>query len=359
MNRLDLLLPGDIDTPTGGYIYDRRMVDGLRALGWQVEVHALDDSFPLPTARALKQADAVLSTLPDRARVLIDGLALGAMPDQIARHRERLRLVALVHHPLALESGLDTEEAERLRVSETAALGHVRRVIATSTATARLLGEYGVDAAAVDVIEPGTDPAPLAPGPLHGAGPGAVKGAGSRPLRLLCVGSVTPRKGHLLLIEALSGLTQQDWTLICAGSLGRGPETTAALRRRIKAAGLATRVRLLGEVGQGTLSRLYADADLFVLPSLFEGYGMAYAEALAHGLPVLGTHAGAIPDTVPADAGVLVEPGSADALREALARLLTEPDLRRRLAAGARSARERLPDWTSSARRLAAVLAGV
>jgi glycosyltransferase involved in cell wall biosynthesis len=351
MSRLELLLPGDPETPTGGYVYDRRMVDGLRALGWTVPVHTLDPSFPLPSASALRQADAVLAAIADGARVLIDGLALGAMPELVGRHRARLRLIALVHHPLALETGLDSERAKRLRASERAALTHVRRVIVTSTATARLLGDYGVDAEAVDVVEPGTDRAPLAPGPISD-GP-------ARTPRLLCVGSVTPRKGHLLLIDALSGLRHLDWMLTCAGSLARAPDTAAALRGAIDAAGLADRVRLLGEVGQDALSRLYAEADLFVLPSQFEGYGMAYAEALARGLPVLGTRAGAIPDTVPADAGLLVEPGSATALRAALERLLSEPDLRRRLAAGARRARRRLPDWALATRRLAAVLARV
>lgn len=351
MNRLDLVLPGDIDTPTGGYIYDRRMVDGLRALGWTVRVHALDGSFPLPTTGALRQADALLTMMADGSRVLIDGLALGGMPEQVARHRERLRLVALVHHPLSRESGLDAEQAERLRRSETAALGHVRHAIVTSTATARLLGDFGVDGAKVDVVEPGTDPAPLAPGP--------ISEVPTRPLHLLSVGSVTPRKGHLLLVKALSDLAHLDWMLTCAGSLDRSPETAAALRKAIGAAGLSNRVRLLGEVRQATLGTLYAKADLFVLPSLFEGYGMAYAEALARGLPVVGTSAGAIPDTVPADAGLLVEPGSGVELRAALVRLLGEPDLRRRLAAGARRARERLPTWALSAKRLGEVLAHV
>ena len=344
MSTLHLLLPGDLDIATGGTLYDRHIVQGLRALGWDLRVRSLHTSFPAPTPEALADAAHALAEIDAGARVLIDGLALGAMPDIAAAHRDRLRLIALLHHPLALETGLDAAQAAALRRSETDALRQVRRVIVTSPATARLLDGYGVTAGDIDVIEPGTAPAELA------------TGSGQGPLQLLCVGTVTPRKGHLLLVEALAGLKHLDWELACAGNLERSPDTVAALRRHIDAAGLAQRVRLLGEVPHADMPTLYEGADLFVLPSLFEGYGMAYAEALARGLPVLGTQAGAIPETVPADAGLLVEPGSASALREALERLITDQDLRRQLAAGARRARARLPTWADSASRFAEAL---
>lgn len=344
MNHLHLLLPGDLAATTGGTLYDRHVVDGLRELGWHVQVCCLDTSFPTPSAQALTEAARLLAGINDHARVLIDGLALGAMPEVLAAQAYRLRLIALVHHPLALETGLDPHLAQALRQSETAALRHVRHVIVTSPYTASLLNDFGVAATRIDVIEPGCKPAALA----TGSGPG--------PLHILCVGSLTPRKGHHLLIDALARLTRLDWMLICAGSLERAPDTASALCERIHALGLQSRVHLLGEVPASELAALYKQADLFVLPSLFEGYGMVYAEALAHGLPVLGTSAGAIPDTVPADAGLLVEPGSASALATALERLLSDRPLRDRLAAGARRARTRLPTWQDRARRFAEVL---
>ena len=347
MNKLHLLLPGDLNAATGGTLYDRRIVEGLRGLGWGVSVMCLDPSFPIPTATALTDAAQALANIDDGARVLIDGLALGAMPDQVAPHRDRLRLIALVHHPLSLETGLEADLAAALHRSETAALRHVRRVIVTSPSTAKRVLGLGVAATEIDVIEPGTDPAPLA----TGSGPG--------PIRLLCVGTLTPRKGHLLLIDALTGLRDLDWRLTCAGSLERSPDTTVALRRRIDVAGFNGRVRLLGEVPHREMAALYDSADLFVLPSLFEGYGMAYAEALARGLPVLGSRAGAIPDTVPEDAGLLVEPGSTIALAAALEHLMKDADLRARLAAGARRARTRLPTWEDRACRFAEALADV
>lgn len=348
MTTLHLLLPGSLDQLTGGTLYDRRIVDGLRAQGRAVGVHELDASFPQPTAAALAGADAALAGLADDAPTIIDGLAFGAMPEVAARHAGRLRLVALVHHPLALETGLDAALSARLRDSETAALRHARRVIVTSRQTARLLADFDVPAARIRVVEPGTEPAPLAMG-----------SGGDGPLRLVAVGTVTPRKGHLLLIEALGRLRHLDWRLDCAGSLDRDPTTAAALRARIEALGLGERVRLLGELPPAALAPHYAQADLFVLASLFEGYGMAYAEALARGLPVLGTTGGAIADTVPADAGLLVPPGDVEALHDALVRLLTDAALRRDLAAGAARARAGLPDWPAAAARFAEALADV
>lgn len=354
-SRLHLLLPGTPEALTGGTRYDVRIAEGLRGLGWDVDLLSLDAGFPMPSASALAAAEAVLAGLPDGALTVVDGLAFGAMPELAARQAERLRLVALVHHPLALETGLDAAAAARLQAAETDALSYARRVVVTSARTGRLLADYGVPAGRVRVVEPGTDPAPPARGSVS-AGEGAAPGG---PIRLLCVGSVTPRKGYDVLLAALGGLGHLDWRLDCVGSLTRDPATAAALRERIHTLGLDGRVRLLGEVDAAALAGCYARADLFVLASRFEGYGMAFAEALARGLPVLGTTGGAVVDTVPADAGLLVAPGSVDALRRALARLLTEPELRGRLAAGATRARARLPDWPTAAARFAEAVAGV
>jgi glycosyltransferase involved in cell wall biosynthesis len=176
-------------------------------------------------------------------------------------------------------------------------------------------------------------------------------------MSLLCVATVIPRKGHVVLIEALRGLQDRAWTLHCVGSLTRDKDTANALRAAIAAMGLEGRVRLHGEVPAPVLQAMYCQADAFVLPSAFEGYGMALAEALAHGLPVVSTTAGAIPGTVPGSAGLLVPPGDAGALRTALAALLDSPALRSRLAAGARAARAALPSWPQAQARFASALA--
>ena len=345
MPALDLVLPGDPATLTGGYEYDRRIAAGLRSLGWAVAVHALDASFPAPTADALRDARAVLAGIPTGRTVLVDGLALGAMPEIAAAEAGRLRLVALVHHPLAAETGLSPARAEALRNSETRALAAAARVIATSEATAGALAAHGVERARIDVVAPGTDPAPLS------------RGSGGPGIELLCVATIVPRKGHAILIEALAGLAGREWRLTCVGSRTRSPETDAALVRQIAALGLDARVTLAGELEGAALAARYDRADVFVLPTYYEGYGMALAEALARGLPVVSTHAGAVPDTVPPDAALLVAPGDAVALRGALARVLDDPALRARLAAGARRARAALPTWLQACERLARALA--
>ena len=343
--RLHLLVPGDLDTLTGGYLYDRRIADALRARGWQVDLHALYASFPQPTPAALAHAAETLAALPADALVLVDGLAYGAMPRGARAEAARLRLIALVHHPLAAESGLDAATRRALRESEREALASAWGVVVTSCATARALDAYGVPAERVMVVEPGTDPAPLARG---SPGPG---------LRLVCVATLTPRKGHLTLLDALTRLCDRPWQLTCAGSPEHDPEWAQVVRER--ACELGERVRFLAELDARALGALYEGADAFVLATRMEGYGMALAEALARGLPVVATRVGAVPETVPPDAGILVPPDDAGALAEALARLLDDAGLRERLAAGARRARAALPRWEDAAARLADGLARI
>jgi glycosyltransferase involved in cell wall biosynthesis len=345
MQTVDFVYPGDLGTLTGGYRYDRRIIDGLCRDGWLVNCHALDASFPAPSEVALRDAHAKLAAIPDGRLTVIDGLAFGAMPAIVAAHAKRLRFVPLIHHPLADETGRSAQEAEHLRQSETRALGTARRVVVTSCATAGSLGAFGVPIEQIDVVEPGTDQAPLAQG---SGGPGFT---------LLCVGTITPRKGHAVLVEGLARIADRPWRLVCVGSIDRNRATTTDLQQRINAHGLSGRVMLTGERDERALGAYYDRADLFVLASFHEGYGMVLAEALAHGLPVVSTRAGAIPDTVPEDAGRLVPPGNVEALADALASLMDDPALLAKAAAGARAARERLPSWSAACGRFAAALA--
>jgi len=310
-------------------------------------LRGLSDRFPFPDRAALEAADRLLATIPDDTLVVIDGLALGAMPAQAKAHARRLRLVGLVHHPLALETGLAPGDARHVHESERRALAVVRRVLVTSRATSDALSTYGVAPSRVGIVEPGTDRRPQA----HGT-------RGNTPA-MLCVAALVPRKGHALLLDALHRLGDRPWRLVCAGSLERSPQTVTALRRQLIALGLEGQVQLLGQVDEAFLERCYTGADLFVLPSYHEGYGMALAEALAYGLPVVSTRAGAIPHTVPADASVLVPPGDSVALADALATLLDDAGLRQRLASAARRAAATLPGWADAAARFAAELGRV
>lgn len=350
---IHFLLPGPLDRPTGGTVYDRRMVEGLRARGRAVTVHEVAEAFPHPSVRDLAAAEAVLTALPAGAVAVVDGLALGVMPQAAARAAAAgVRLVALVHHPLALESGLDAATTAAFRQAERAALAAARRVIVTSPTTGAVLArDYGVAAEDIRVVIPGTDPAPVARG--GGAahlGPGAVA--------LLAVGALVPRKGHALLVEALRPLAGRPWHLTIAGP-ERDPATGYHLRSLIGAAGLTDRITLTGAVSDAALAALYDAADLFVLASLYEGYGMVFSEAVARGLPIVATTGGAIAATVPAGAGLLVPPGDAAALGAALARLMETPAERARLRARAVAARHYLPTWPARAAAFAAALEDV
>jgi glycosyltransferase involved in cell wall biosynthesis len=247
---------------------------------------------------------------------------------------------------LALETGLDAADAARLERLERAALACVPHVIVTSPWTRRELAKLGVSSDRVDVVEPGSDR------PARPAGGRCDDGV----LRLLTVGTVTPRKGHALLVDALAGLADRPWQLRCAGSLERDPVTAAALTAQIARLALTGRISLLGELAPAAVDAEYAAADLFVLPSYLEGYGMAIAEAVAHGLPVVSTTVGAIPDTLPQAAGVLVPPGDSLALQRTLATLMDDGAKLRALAAAATAARDGLPTWADASARFAGAL---
>ncbi|MDO8887053.1 MAG: glycosyltransferase family 4 protein [Hydrogenophaga sp.] len=341
------LIPGDWTTPTGGYTYDRRLVLALREAGWWVDVLSLSGTWPHPDAAALAAAAEMVASLADGTLVVADGLAFGAMDTVVAPHAARLRWLALVHHPLHLETGLPEAVSQQLLGDETRAMRHASRVVVTSQRTAQDVAAMGVPPARIAVVEPGTDPVDPTPMP--------VKTDGS--LRLLCVATLTARKGHALLLQALAGLPHLDWTLHNVGSATRDPDTAAQLQAQ--AAPLGDRVQWHGEVDAQALHEHFAAADVFVLASLHEGFGMVITEALAHGLPVVASDAGALAQTLPASAGLQVPAGEVAPLQAALARVLSDAALRERLGAGALAAAGRLATWPQQADRFASVLEGV
>lgn len=342
LRALTFVSPGPLDQLTGGYLFGRKVVDGLRAMGRTVNVAELEGRFPDADDVARASAAKTLDDLSKDSVVVIDGLALPAFTDCPPREAQRLRLVGFIHHPLSLESGLGAADARRYAAIEARLWPLLRGVVCPSANTAHAVIAAGVPAERVEVTPPGTDkPASVA------------RRSGHRTVRLLAVGAVTPRKGHLLLVEALSGLRDLDWRLTCIGSLERDRAAAEALRRAIADHDLSDRIALPGERPHESLAAAYAAADVFVLPSYHEGYGMVYAEALAHGLPIVATTAGAIPETVPAAAALLVPPGDAIALREALRRAIANENVRARLAAGAEAAAAALPDWPAAVRRWA------
>lgn len=337
-------IPGDPETLTGGYAYARRLTTALADRGCQLDVVNLPASFPLSTPKDHDIACKTLNTLGEDRPVLVDGLAFGALDAHFLANAPH-HWVALIHHPLSLESGLDGATLSRLRQTEKAALATASAVIVTSPATARcLVADYEVPEHRIAVVPPGTERA------ARSSGKGVVP-------TLLSVATLTPRKGYDDLVQAYACMTNLDWTATWVGSLTRDPATANAVRQAVVDHALADRITFAGEVTADTLEEIYRTADIFVLASRHEGYGMAFAEALAHGLPVIGCAVGALPETVPANAGLLVPTDNPDALAAAVKRLLTDTSERRAMAEAAWQYGNTLPTWEQAAAQAEAVLA--
>ncbi|GAA2728440.1 glycosyltransferase family 4 protein [Streptomyces nogalater] len=346
------VMPGGVDdpaAPSGGNVYDRRIRLDLPGFGWRIIPHAVPGGWPRPDGPARDRLARTLRDLPDDTVVLLDGLVACGVPETVVPEAGRLRLAVLVHLPLGDETGLDPAVAAALDTRERAVLRAAGAVIATSDwAGRRLAAHHGLAPDRVRVAAPGADIAPLAPG---------TDGVS----RLLCVAAVTPRKGQHRLVEALAAVRDLPWTCECVGGLGHDPEYAEHVRDLIARHGLADRLRLTGPRSGTELDASYAAADLTVLPSRAETYGMAVTEALARGVPVLATDVGGLPEAVGRAPdgripGILVPPEDPAALAAALRRWFGDAGLRRRLRAAARGRRTALAGWPATARTLATAL---
>jgi glycosyltransferase involved in cell wall biosynthesis len=348
VSTVHVVLPGDIDdpaSPSGGNAYDRRVCAGLAELGWSVREHAVPGGWPHPTADQRAALAGVLAGLEDGAVALVDGLVGSAVPEVLTAHAPRLRLVVLAH----MAFGDATPE---LREPERAALHAAAAVVTTSEwSRQHLVDAYGLPAGRVRAAPPGVDPAPVT---------AAAPGRG----RLLCVAAVAPHKGHDVLVEALGAVRDLRWGCVCVGSLHRDPGFLAGLRRRVDALGLAGRVHLAGPRTGAGLAAAYAAADLLVLPSRGESYGMVVAEALARGVPVLASAVGGLPEALghAADGsrpGMLVPPGDPAALAGALRAWLTDHTVGNRLRNSALVRRTTLTGWGVTAKMISDALTTV
>jgi glycosyltransferase involved in cell wall biosynthesis len=329
----------DPEHPSGGNTYDRKICAGLAALGWSVHEHAVMGRWPSPDASALAALADVLAEIPDRSVVLLDGLVASTVPELLVPQTGRLCLVVLVHMPLG-------------GTREGAVLEAAAAVIATSDWTRRwLLDTHGLPATRVQVAKPGVDPAAPAEGTPGGG-------------ELLCVGAYTQAKGYDVLLAALVGVRDLRWRCRCVGTLTGDSTFVDHLGRAASAVGIEDRVRFTGPLAGPELDHAYASADVLVLASRAETYGMVVTEALARGLPVIATAVGGLPEALGhagegSRPGLLVPPGDPERFAVALRCWLTDAELRQRLRWAALERRGTLSPWSDTSMRLSRVLAGV
>jgi len=339
-------VPGDLDAATGGYAYARKLLQELPQCGVTPHHLELPKSFPNPSPDDVALTRQLLDQIHPDTPILFDGLACGAMPPGSLDGLEA-PVIALVHHPLGLEPGVSPERQRQLLDSEQAALAHAKAVVTSSHYTARTLTtEFAVAANKLTIAEPGTALAERA------------IGTGS-PLTMLSVGSLIPRKGYGVLLDALAQIEHDDWQLTIAGSPEHDPGEVNRIRERILESGYRSRITLAGRVPGDQLNQLYAAADLFVMPTLYEGYGMVLTEALARGLAIVSTTGGAVAETAPDAAAIKVPPSDATALADALQRVLSDQKLRQSLSAASWAAGQNLPRWPESTARIADLIKGI
>jgi len=341
---VSLIVPAPLDQVSGGYVYDRRMAEGLRADGHTVAIVELNGRFPLSDDDARDSACAAWDRLAEPTRPVIDGLALPAfsgMEDALWARGA----VGLIHHPTALEVGFSETEGGMLHRIERRLYPRLTRIIVTSDSTAeRLAAEFGVDRAHVSVVVPGTGDAPRS------------VGSGGPAVEILSIGTVVPRKGHDVLIRSLARLPDLRWHLTIVGSLRNEPAYADSLVRLTEELQIAPQVRFAGEVTGEPLEALWRGADLFALATWFEGYGMAIAEALRRGLPIAVTAGGAAAALVGPEAGVVCEPGDQVQLTKALRRVIFSASLRQEMAEQAWKIGQTLPEWETQVRAFADAL---
>lgn len=345
---LHLVVPDTIDDPgrpSGGNTYDRRLAEQLTDLGWRVRQRPVGGAWPSAEPAERRELARALAEVPEGAVVVVDGLVAAALPEVVVPAARRTRLVVLVH---MLFGPAGPEAAGR----ECSVLRAAAAVVATSDwARRQLVTSYGLDPARVAVARPGVDPAERRPGSGEGAD-------------LLCVGAVTPAKGHDVLVAALARVADLTWRCSCVGSTSVAPDFASRVQGDVRLAGLESRVALVGPRGGRALDASYAAADLLVLPTRGETFGMVVTEALARGLPVLASEVGGVPEALGTTVdgrrpGLLTPPDDAAALAGALRRWLTEPALRHRLRDAALVRRAELAGWSETARSFVRALEAV
>ena len=341
------LIPGDIETLTGGYVYNKIIIEGLRKLDYKVSIYQLPVDFPFPSDKTLEECNQILTKIPFREPILIDSLAFGPLNKIIAENFGRNPIIPIIHLPLSYNPKYSEETKKHLKEQERNAFEYSPSIIAVSEFTKQLIVEYGINPEKIRVITPGVFKVPRKINYPH------------LPKKLLCVGSYLPAKGQLLLVQVLAEIKDKDWTLTMHGIQYFDPEYVQLIENFIVNSNLGERIFMKKQVSGNELIEVYLQADLFILPSLFENFSMALSGALTHGLPVITTNAGGISFSVPENMGLFVTPGNKSELIIAINELLTNPVLYKRLYLSTSAYYKTANTWENSVQQFHSLLAGL
>jgi glycosyltransferase involved in cell wall biosynthesis len=332
--RVAVVTVGDTGRKTGGYLYNRRVISGLRTRGFEIEEVVTGGASPDEQRTTAPRFGSTFD--PSSFDVIVvDALARIAVSQHLDRWLASRPVVVLVHElPAVAGGGSGSKTMTRERDYEESLL-RADRLVAVSDHGKKVLLDRGVSFGRIHVVPPGFDRVPAGD-----ASPAQRDG----PVRALSVAQWIPRKGILGLVEAWMLHEREGAVLELIGETDADPDYAARVRDAIEA-GPRGSIVVSGCVDDAALGAAYASADLFALPSRYEGYGIVYAEALAHGLPIIACDAGPVPDLVGQEAAVLVRPDDREDLSAALDLLLEDPTLRVRMSAAATRRASHLPGW--------------
>ncbi|WP_299083745.1 glycosyltransferase family 4 protein [uncultured Ruegeria sp.] len=335
-------IPGDKDRRTGGFIYEARVLHELNEMGCSIAHLRLPDSFPDPTTADMAAALDALCAVPSDQPIILDGLVFGAIdPDGLAE--VQAPIIAMIHHPLGLETGLPKARSAFLLQNEAAALRHADHVVVPSSETARILcHDFGAEAHRITIAPPGFD-RPVVNRQL------------SDPPLVLSVGLLAPRKGHDVLLDALGHLEALPWQAEIVGKT-HDWDYAAALFKQARALNIDARVTFTGELDENALTARFNAASVFVLATRYEGYGMVLSEAMMYGLPIVSCRVGAVPTTV-GKAGILVAPDDPGGLADALQRVIQNTREAQRLSRLSLQRSSTLPQWRDTAHEFSTIIA--
>ena len=333
---LHFLIPGDIETLAGSYIYDKRIIEGLKAKGHTVNLQRLADDFPFPSDESLVQCKKIVKSIPKSEPIIVDSLAFGVIPEILEDVAATNPIIALIHVPLSVDPIYSAYQRTLLTSNEQEAFKLASKFVVTSEYTLDVLLNLGIEMPQIKLVVPGIDDFPQ------------KKNFPDKPFKLLSIANMCRSKDHSILVRALSALKDKDWLLDCYGNLDMDREYLSDLQAMIRKNHLQEKILIHGIVSGQELTNAFLNADLFVHPSDFEIYGMALSEALAHGIPVVASTGGGICKTVPSKMGQFFKPGDVYGLQSILEELFENQDVYKKLWTNAQFYKERAQTWAKS-----------